>query len=290
MLGDGHISRNSRWKADSIANNALLVVQRAIIDVDYLKSEAQIFYNLLTSYFQNRLVTIFNPKIDPRTGKSYPACRFKTTCNPVFTEYHNKWYHNRTKIVPTNLLLSSVAIAHWIADDGSIIKANAKLTFRFKMEISTHGFSEVEVNFLADLLCARYNEKFLVFPRIRNNKKQFIILAYDSACRALISDIDPYFNLARKRIWDKPDCNFYQDQPERQVSRNDLFLWRKEKMQEIINNNSFLSTKKVKQLLQYKGNGGNVHLLKTILPHFQDQISIDHDNHIIYFKPLTKGK
>lgn len=257
MLGDGHL--------DKVNKNAHLSLNRSIKDLEYLKFESNIFYNFLTPLFQNHLVKM-TLSFDKRSSKYYEGCYFRTARNGSLTEYHYKWY-NGTKILPKDLKLSSPTMAHWIADDGHI--TYNKLPYRFVLELSTHSFTENEVEFLIKLLSDRYKEKFL--PSFKN-KKYFIIKAYDSACRSIFKDIDPYFKMIRKRIWDMPESRFYSNIPERQISTKDEFAKRAFKMQEIFNNNNSISLKELKNQLLY-GDKVSYNSLRSILLPFKDKIT-----------------
>lgn len=300
MLGDGFISSNENGGNNKLAvkrvKNSHLVVQRAEKDANYLAYEAELFRNFLsqTCMKQTDLLVHWTPAVDKRTGLAYPACKFETIYSPVFTDWRSKWYKlidetkdEFVKIVPTDLKLSPITIAHWVADDGNVNQT--KLPYRFRIELSTHGFTEKEVRFLADLLHQRYHEKFVVSDV---GSSQFIILAYDSACRAVFADIDPYFKMQRKRLWDDPTARFYHDPPPKQVSQKDLFNWRKDVLQELIDNNDSLPIKEIKKKLKYLGKGGILYRLRTILREFSNQISIDRsdpNNYIAYFNHSTNN-
>jgi LAGLIDADG DNA endonuclease family len=60
--------------------------------------------------------------LDKRTGKRYKSLNFWTKSLPILTELYNIFYFNKVKIVPNNnelSLLSPIALAHWIMQDGS---------------------------------------------------------------------------------------------------------------------------------------------------------------------------
>ncbi len=161
MLGDGHlvVAKNNI--------NAALMIGRSYKDVEYLKYEMSIFDNFLSLLSRSR-----GPKIHIKSynGKyeDTKQCNFNTIASPSFTPYHKLWYLNKKKIVPNNLVLNGQIIAHWIADDASVLYN--KLPYRFVVEFATNGFSEDEVNFLASLLKERYNEDFLVRQKNRKDK------------------------------------------------------------------------------------------------------------------------
>ena len=228
MLGDGCLAQS----ASNI--NARLALGRCVEDRDYLQYEAEIFSNFAAPRYHNSVV--YTSSIDKRDGSLREGYRFETIASPSFTSYHSLWYRlvdgEYIKIVPNSLQLNGQIIAHWIADDGSL--NYNKLPYRLRCEISTHGFTKDEVEFLASLLNQRYSEEFLVRPKNRKGKTWYIIKAYDSACRAMFLDIDPYFKMTRKRIWDKPESRFWVDQPERQRSMVQGFRNRKALIAKIV--------------------------------------------------------
>src|ERR1700686_1390993 len=229
MLGDGHLTMG-----DSNIN-ARLMVGRSIKDENYLRYEMDIFENFLSPRYQDKIPG-YDTSIDKRTGKAKNECNFSTSAHPSFTPYYLSWYKDidgkRTKIIPSNLQLNEQIIAQWIADDGSV--GYNKLPYRFVVEISTHGFTQDEVNFLSKLLSDRYHEEFLVRPKNRKGKQYFIIKVYDSACRVMFADIDQSFKMTRKRLWDKPESRFYLDPPVRQRSMLKDFAVRKSLVKDII--------------------------------------------------------
>jgi hypothetical protein len=258
MLGDGHLAICKK------AINAHLMIFRATKDKEYLEYEASIFQNYLKYPYMACI----------KYAESKDGYSFATTNNPAFTEFQSLFYKDKKKIIPPNLELSAISIAHWIADDGSVLFN--KLPYRFVVEFSTHGFSEQEVNFLADLLKKRYNEDFLVRPKNRRDKKYFIIKAYDSACRVMFSDIDNHFKMIRKRLWDKPESRFYSDPPERQRSMVKDFAARKIKLSKIIESVDSISIAQLIQELNYKSYGALYNLLEFYLN--KQIISIEKDS------------
>jgi len=250
MLGDGHLG---------LANNSInseLIITRQIKDIYYLKYEMSIYKNFLFSYYwvNDNATPKIKEKINVETGKYYKYCSFATFKSPSFTPYQKLWYPNDKKIVPNNLQLNSQIIAHWFADDGSV-ECN-KLPYRFVVEFHTQGFSQEEVNFLASLLCDRYNEKFQIQSRNGKYKKYFTIKAYDSACREMFKDIAPFLKMDRKRIFDKPESRFWNNPPERQKSIINSFKLKKENIKLFIKANQdmqFLDFVKFMNLISPQG-------------------------------------
>src|SRR5713101_5202095 len=235
------------------AINASLMIGRAVKDKDYLQYEADIFANFAAPrYSEGVHYHCYVPKRDTPLQEGYD---FATVASPTFTPFHKKWYKERIKIVPEDLELNGQIIAHWLADDGSV--GYNKLPFRFEATFNTHGFTKTEVEFLASLLNKRYNEEFLVRPKHRNGKTWWIIRAYDSACRAMFTDIDPYFKMDRKRIWDKPESRFWNDPPERQRSMTNDLARRKKMIEEIIRDCERVKLADLCSLLGYTSKGND---------------------------------
>lgn len=107
LLGDAHIAM--------LKTNARLEVTH---------SEAQKEY-VLWKYKELRRRVLAEPyycKIsDERYNKVYLQWRFRTTIDPLFTEFHEMFYVVRKKIIPANinsLLTSTLSLAVWFMDDG----------------------------------------------------------------------------------------------------------------------------------------------------------------------------
>jgi hypothetical protein len=230
MLGDGHLKKGK----SNI--NAALMVGRSVRDEDYLRYEMSIFANFLPPRHHNQQMQYSLP-IAKRSGLTRSdCCYFSTVNSPSFTFYHTLWYQSIddkfVKRVPNSLQLNGQIVAHWIADDGGV--DYNKLPYRLRCEFSTHGFLQEEVEFLAELLKDRYQEDFLVCPKHRKDKTYYTIKCYDSACRTMFLDIDSFFKMDRKRIWDHPESRFWQDPPERQREMVKIFQKRKNMLDQMI--------------------------------------------------------
>jgi len=89
-------------------------------------------------------------RIRSRLGTKTIALQFKTRSMPCFTALHSLFYPGGTKVVPTNIyvLLTPVALAHWIMGDGS--------TERHGLIICTDSYSIEDVVRLINVLIIRY--------------------------------------------------------------------------------------------------------------------------------------
>lgn len=107
-------------------------------------------------FFFNELSTLCSVKyreyiyLDKRTGKTYNSLNFWTKSLPILTELYNIFYFNKIKVVPNDLsLLSPIALAHWIMQDGS--RGTCKGLY-----ICTDSFTEKYVKRLVDYIKNRY--------------------------------------------------------------------------------------------------------------------------------------
>lgn len=177
MLGDGclTIGRN--------ALNAVLQITRSANDLEYQNWLSQVFLDRLTK----RGVSI-RDVFDSRTGKTYRSTVLRTRSDPVFTEARQRWYPQGRKQVPADLVLTSQAVAVWVADDGHVRAASRRSP---DIKFATQGFSHAEVHRLANVLSERYAGKTHVYQEA--NSGQYTIRVWGFPARALLRDIDPVF-------------------------------------------------------------------------------------------------
>ena len=125
------------------AVNVHLQFGQGIIHKDYLYH----LYKLFQTYCLNA-PKIQNNLPDRRTGKVYSVLKFQTRAFPCFNELYHLFYPSGKKIVPLNIaeLLTPLALAYWLSDDGSFIKSHGTII------LSTDGFSLEEVKLLASVL------------------------------------------------------------------------------------------------------------------------------------------
>lgn len=165
LLGDGCVFRLKE------THNSYLRVQRKLEDKKYNEWLYEEFKNFCNSGVKE------SSHYNKDTNKNYPNCSFKTRLLPIFNSYREKWYVNKIKIAPQDLILTPLIMAVWFCDDGSIFASNPNVPHRMGMELSTHGFSEDEVKFLINLLCEKLHENFYLCK----GKGKFFIKGADSA-------------------------------------------------------------------------------------------------------------
>ena len=120
-------------------------------------------------------------QFDQRLGDHrYPCVQFVTRTSPAFSEWHQRFYEERRKVVPENVaeMLTPLSMAIWFMDDGGADYAG--LTFQ------THNFALEEVEHLVVTLA----ERFEVRATIRANKGRWIIYIPSSDVGSLRSVIE----------------------------------------------------------------------------------------------------
>jgi hypothetical protein len=100
----------------------------------------------------------------------------------VFSEWHQRFYNERRKVVPKNLaaVLTPLSMAIWFMDDGGADYAG--------LNFQTHNFAFEEVEQLVVTLA----ERFEVRARTRANKGRWIIYVPASSVGSLRSVIEPH--------------------------------------------------------------------------------------------------
>ncbi len=118
LLGDGSLEKSLKSK------NARFKFSQAIKAKDYF---LQLYYIFKPFFTQNYSFTNYSYS-DKRTNVTYTTLSFTTRALPFFTEFYNQFYINNVKVVPESLvLLTPLALAHWITQDGSFHKNSKNL-------------------------------------------------------------------------------------------------------------------------------------------------------------------
>ncbi len=115
-------------------------------------------------------------------GKCHPCVQFVTRTNPVFSEWHGRFYRDRSKIVPRDIprLLTARAVAVWLMDDGAADYAG--VTFQ------THNFSREETDRLAAALRAEHGLR----TSVRANRGSWIVYVAAASVPQLRDLVAPY--------------------------------------------------------------------------------------------------
>jgi hypothetical protein len=156
LLGDGwlQISKGSL--------NATFMFAQSTIHEEYFMHVFNIFhkFNLCSANFS------LYSQFEPRTNETYKHLRFWTYAGPYFTILYNHWYLNNVKVIPFEFinLLTPLALAHWICQDGTFHIRNGGLY------LCTNSFSLEEVKILLDYLTTKYNLKCTIHNQKSSNK------------------------------------------------------------------------------------------------------------------------
>lgn len=79
---------------------------------------------------------------DKRTSKTYVRYFFRTKCLPIFTIQQKRFYVNRVKIIPNDLIINNTTLLFWYIGDGELqIKSGC-------IKLHTNGFTKPETEFL----------------------------------------------------------------------------------------------------------------------------------------------
>jgi len=176
LLGDGYLEMGER------ASNARFRITQSLKHEHYLFLLFGVFSQFCLS--SPRLDKYF----DKRTNKEYSRWVFTTRSLPLFTEFHSLFYLNGIKIVPSIIfkLLTPLALAHWIQQDGSFNKASGGLT------LCTDSFTESEVQLLISVLQIKFGLKCSI--QKAPNKGQYRIYIWARSMNTLRNLVKSHFH------------------------------------------------------------------------------------------------
>ncbi len=85
-------------------------------------------------------------------GKPYEACDLHTHTNLFLRAQRARWYSDSTKIVPRDVQVTPVSLAHWYTGDGSSTRDKRPTSFVVGLKLSSLSFTECENYFLRERL------------------------------------------------------------------------------------------------------------------------------------------
>jgi hypothetical protein len=115
-------------------------------------------------------------------GREYPCVQFVTRTSAMFWEWRNRFYRERTKIVPVDIArdLTPRALPVWLMDDGAADYAG--LTFQ------THSFTRAETSRLA----AALREEYELCTTVRRNRGSYVLHVKGESIESLRQAVSPY--------------------------------------------------------------------------------------------------
>jgi hypothetical protein len=166
LLGDGCLAKHGRFHRLHIKHKA---AHAALAEFKY-----RVF---------REFISMEPHRFDQRLGAGrYPCVQFATRTDPVFTEWHSRFYQERVKQVPDDIGcdLSPLALAVWLMDDGAADHAG--------VPFQTHGFGLEGSNRLAAVL----REELGLESTLRRNRDSWIVYVGASSLSRLRRLIDPH--------------------------------------------------------------------------------------------------
>ncbi len=120
-------------------------------------------------YNYNNKINKFIPSLNSKSTRG--IIRFNTYTFSSFNWIHELFYINNVKVVPFIIeeYLTPQGLAHWIMDDGCIIKNRG-------VKLSTHSYTYNEVVFLSNLL----NKKFDLITTVQSGGLENTFIIYIS--------------------------------------------------------------------------------------------------------------
>lgn len=120
-----------------------------------------------------------------KSNKEYYSYRVRTFNNEFLTKQYFRWYTNKIKIIPKDLILTPLIVKHWYYGDGGLHYINHTTD---SLEFSTHCFSYDEILFLGNLLCKVTG---IDKTRTSKNRKGYKLIVRKSQIPKLLQYIGP---------------------------------------------------------------------------------------------------
>jgi hypothetical protein len=138
ILGDCYVEKNGI--------NCRVAFDHSISQLEYVK-----WKHLMLQPYTTQIVEYC--VIDKRNNQTYNKARFKTLTKPLFNKYHQLFYTNQMKSIPSNIgdyLKTELALAVWYLDDGAL------RTDCGGLRLHTNSFSYNEVILLKNVLLKNF--------------------------------------------------------------------------------------------------------------------------------------
>ena len=113
-----------------------------------------------------------NDVYDKRTNKMYYKYQFTTVVSPTFTEEYYKWYINKVKHIPSNLILTPLICKIWYLGDGCL--RNGKNNVQ-DIVLCTNCFEKDEIEEILLPQLKQFNPKLYYMASLKNGKDSYAI-------------------------------------------------------------------------------------------------------------------
>ena len=178
LLGDGNLRLGVRSK-----NASFTYTSKEKDHVDFV-------FKYFKEFCTNNEIK-FTSYFDKRTNKTYSRYYFTTKSLPIFTNYYNKWYINKKKIIPDEITLSNDSLLLWYIGDGHLRKDDNRII------LSTNCFPKEQIKNIIIPKLKRFK------PKIGYQKnKQPIIIIPREAVDMFLSEIGPCPFISYAYKWD----------------------------------------------------------------------------------------
>ena len=166
LLGDGCLAKHGRFHRLHVKHQ---ISQRALAEL-----KREVFCDFVTMPLHQ-----FDQLLE---GRRYPCVQFATHTSPLFSEWHQRFYRERRKVVPVGLAewLTPLSMAIWFMDDGGADYAG--------LSLQTHNFELEETEHLVATLAARFG----IRATTRANKGHWIVYIPSSSVGSFCSVIEPH--------------------------------------------------------------------------------------------------
>ena len=131
LLGDGNLSIHK----NSINANFSYLSKS--------KEHVEFVCNDLLDFALKSHNIIYTEFLDKRTNKIYGRYDYKSIANITFTELYNKWYKDKKKIIPSDLILTPLNILIWYLGDGELVKSNTRI--KDEIFLCTDSFTKEDI-------------------------------------------------------------------------------------------------------------------------------------------------
>lgn len=185
ILGDGHIQRSgSRSVSGERAGNRALNSRIRFGQSTIHESYFMWVYSFLKDYCS--VPPYSGSRLDKRTGAIHTALWFNTITLPCFNYFHDMFYVNGVKVLPSNIMamLTPVSLAFLIMDDGYFHTRDKY------MGLCTDSFTHSDVCILMEVL----ETKFGLSCRIEKKGSNYRIIIKSISMNTLRDLVRPHMH------------------------------------------------------------------------------------------------